>query len=211
MQVHGPTHVGVPVAPAPMRSAAPPSALAPTPSSAAMIFDVSDVTNPANRLLAARAPAPAAPALAGKPLQPVLEPTTQPEPGPPGEPEPGEEGATQQVERLESSDLLEDELEPRATSVEADAEPRTEASAPKRPSLPRVPTATTSASLAALAALSKPAHITMADGVMRKLPPPKVGDITQTNPAPACPTCVAPLGWVEKHRRYYCSHCRVYS
>ncbi len=211
MQVHGPTHVGVPVAAPPAstaRSAPPPSALASASSSAAMIFDVSDVTNPANRLLAARTPMPTPVA---KPAEPVVEPATQPEPAPPvgsGEPDPGEEGATLQVERLESSDLLED-LEPSAAGVED--EPRTEASAPKRPSLPRVPTATTSASLAALAALSKPAHITMADGVMRKLPPPKVGDITQTNPAPACPTCVAPLGWVEKHRRYYCSHCRVYS
>lgn len=210
MQVHGPTHVGVPVAPVASRtsaSPAPPSALAPTPSSAAMIFDVSDVTNPANRLLAARAPAPAKPAAP----EPVVEPATQPEPAPPGagEPAPGDEGATQQVERLDSSDLLEEELEPKAAVV--DAEPPTDASPPKRPSLPRVPTATTSASLAALAALSKPAHITMADGVMRKLPPPKAGDITQTNPAPACPTCVAPMGWVEKHRRYYCSQCRVYA
>lgn len=218
MQVHGPTHVGVPVAPAPAapaRSSAPPSALSPASSSAAMIFDVSDVTNPANRLLAARTPAPVpvpVPTPVAKPAEPVVEPTTQPEPAPPvaqDELDPGEEGATLQVERLESSDLLED-LEPSAGAAD-DAEPRTEAQIPKRPSLPRVPTATTSASLAALAALSKPAHITMADGVMRKLPPPKVGDITQTNPAPACPTCVAPLGWVEKHRRYYCSHCRVYS
>lgn len=209
MQVHGPTHVGVPVAPVSARSSAP-SALAPTPSSAAMIFDVSDVTNPANRLLAPRPAALARPEPAAMPAQPVLEPATQPEPAPAIETEPGEEGATQQVERLDSSDLLEDEPESRAGG-ETEAELVTEASAPKRPSLPRVPTATTSASLAALAALSKPAHITIADGVMRKLPPPKVGDITQTNPAPACPTCVAPLGWVEKHRRYYCSHCRVYS
>lgn len=219
--VHGPTQVGVPVAPTASRAAAssaPPSALAPTPSSAAMIFDVSDVTNPANRLMASRVTAPAtlppipAPA-AAKPVTPEpVEPATQPEPAPAealAAPDPGEEGATHQVERLDSSDLLEEDQEPRAAS--ADAEPLTDAAPPKRPSLPRVPTATTSASLAALAALSKPAHITMADGVMRKLPPPKAGDITQTNPAPACPTCVAPMGWVEKHRRYYCSQCRVYS
>lgn len=139
--------------------------------------------------------------------------------------------ATMQVERLDSSELVDaDELvapdEPgEAGDPGQPAEPgeindsgiflRAESAAaaprpPKRPSLPRVPTATTSASLAALAALSKPAVITMSSNVARKLPLPKPSEISESNPARACPTCVIPLGWVERHQRYYCTQCRAY-
>jgi hypothetical protein len=75
---------------------------------------------------------------------------------------------------------------------------------------PRVPTATTSASMAALAALSKPAVITMAPMIARKLAPPRTGEVTSLDQAPACPNCEEPMGWVEKHRRFYCGTCRVY-
>jgi hypothetical protein len=82
--------------------------------------------------------------------------------------------------------------------------------AARSPAGVRVPTATTSASLAALAALSKPAVITMAPMAALKLPHPKPHEITVLGPAPPCPHCEEPMGWVEKQRRFYCSTCRVY-
>ncbi|MEZ4364385.1 MAG: hypothetical protein R3B48_29690 [Kofleriaceae bacterium] len=77
----------------------------------------------------------------------------------------------------------------------------------------RVPTATTSASLAALAALSKPAVITMAPAVARKMASGRGTDsLAAVAPAvaPACPNCEDPMEWADKHHRYYCTACRVY-
>jgi hypothetical protein len=104
----------------------------------------------------------------------------------------------------------------------------------------RPPTATTSASLAALARLSKPALITMAPSAARKVSSAKAGEPAvaaavavavapgaapapspSTAPVgagtgagegstPACPHCDAPMGWADKHLRYYCGTCRMY-
>jgi len=43
------------------------------------------------------------------------------------------------------------------------------------------------------------------------LSPPTLEQLAADGPMPACPICDAPMSWVEKHLRFFCSSCRMYA
>lgn len=119
-----------------------------------------------------------------------------------------DEPGTEKTDRLPSEADAVDDSSVFLRSEQSTSVGHVAAAAPRKASVTLTPS--NSASMAALAALSKPAVITIPSTVSRMLVRPKSSELVAEGPTPACPQCDSPMGWVDKHLRYYCSSCRMY-